>query len=292
MSWLAKLILVVTLVPAFVALAWALFRQSTVVIAPGRMGLLVIRGRPTDKVLLPGPHWVPALRKRSAVDYPSVQMSYRAISGGGAPSATEAYGPPLHVTLGDRAEAVVSYTVRFQLDPERLRSVHERFGQEGIWPVVRDNSARAIATALADPEIGLEAVFGESRGRLEERLGDVVREALDADSIGMSSFSLGAVDLGRAGELIQAVVRARLEREREDAESPTRVARVQHDAELAPYLATIGDAALRYRQTDVWRDLAQRSEGVTVAVPGTAGTVILPADLDAAIAAEATEPPG
>ena len=105
----------------------------------------------------------------------------------------------------------------------------------------------------------------------------------------MTSFSLGAIDLGRAGQLIQAVVRARLEREREDAESAMRMARVQNDAELSPYLATIGDTALRYRQADMWRDLAQRSDGVTVAVPGSGGTVILPPELEAAIAAEATE---
>jgi hypothetical protein len=289
MSFAAKFILFVALVPGIAALGWAMFRQSTVLIPPGRMGLLVIRGRPTDKVLLPGPHWIPALRKRTSVDYPSVELSYRAAAGGGTATATESYGPPLNVTLGDRAEAVVSYTVRFQLERERLRTVHERFGQDGIWPIVRDDSARAIATALADSEIGLDAVFGDARGQLEERLGQVVREALDADCIKLTAFSLGTVDLGRAGDIIQAVVRARLERDREEAESATRVARVQHDAALAPYLATIGDAALRYRQTDVWRDLAQRSDGVTVAVPGSAGTVIMPAELDSAIAGESAE---
>lgn len=292
MSFAAKLVLFLTLTPALVALGWAVFRQSTVLIPPGRIGLLVIRGRPTDKVLLPGPHWVPALRKRSSVEYPSVEMSYRAIAGAGAATSTEAYGPPLRVTLGDRAEATVSYTVRFHLDPERLRTVHERFGSEGIWPVVRDGSARAIATALADPAVGLDSAFGQARADLEQRLAEVVRQALSADSITMTAFSLGTLDLGRAGELIQAVVRARLEREREDAESATRVARVQHDAELAPYLSGVGEAALRYRQTDVWRDLAQRSDAVTVAVPGATGALVTPADLDAAIVGDAGEPTG
>jgi hypothetical protein len=90
------------------------------------------------------------------------------------------------------------------------------------------------------------------------------------------------VDLGRAGELIQAAVRARLELAREEAEAATRIARVRHDAELAPYLAGVGEAALRYRQTDVWRDLVQRSEAMTVAVPGISGAVAIPADEAAA----------
>jgi predicted PurR-regulated permease PerM len=38
----------------------------------------------------------------------------------------------LAVTLGDRAAATVSFTVRFVLDPTRLRVVHERFGPDGI----------------------------------------------------------------------------------------------------------------------------------------------------------------
>ena len=74
----------------------------------------------------------------------------------------------------------------------------------------------------------------------------------------MTLFSLGNTDLGASNELVQATIRARLELEREDAEAPVRLARARHDAELQPFVT--GDAsgvALRYRENEVWRDLAR-----------------------------------
>jgi regulator of protease activity HflC (stomatin/prohibitin superfamily) len=292
MSLAAKLVLLFTIVPILGVFFWGMYRESSVTIPPGKLGLLVIKGKPTDKTLLPGLHWVPALRKRTAVDYPSVELAYRALDGAPSPSPTEAYGPPLHVTLGDRADAVVGYTVRFRLDPPRLRLVHERFGQEGIWAVVRDDSMRAVSAGLSDPAVTLDSLFGSARAALEETLGKAVAAALDSDSLVMTSFALGSVDLGRTGEVIQSVVRARLELEREEAEAATRAARVRHDAELAPQLASVGEAALRYRQTDVWRDLFQRSESMTVAMPGPGGTVVVPAEAELPAAASAAEESG
>ncbi len=272
MSLGAKVMLAIIVLPILGVFVWSTLQQSIVRIPPGRLGLLVIKGRPTDTSLLPGAHWVPALRKRFAVEYPAVELSYRAVGqDGGSSSSCEAAGPALRATLGDRAEAVVSFTVRFRLDPQRLRTVHERFGPDGIWAVVRDDSARAVRAALADPEVTLDSAYALERDRLEERLGAAVAAALDADGMQMTAFSLGAVDFGRSGEVVQAAVRARLELQREEAEAATRLARVRHDAELAPFLVAVDEAALRYRQADVWRDLVERSDGVTVAVPGPGG---------------------
>ena len=72
----------------------------------------------------------------------------------------------------------------------------------------------------------------------------------------MALFAFGDLDLGPTGDVIQAIVRARLELEREQAESATRVARARSDAELEPYLAQdTTEAALRYREVDLWREL-------------------------------------
>ncbi|MCU0234950.1 MAG: SPFH domain-containing protein [Candidatus Nanopelagicales bacterium] len=281
MSTGARIVLAIIVLPILVTFAWSLFRQSVVTIPAGRIGLLVVRGRPTDKVLLPGPHWVPALRKRQSVEYPALEMSLRCTESPGQPTPAESYAPPLRVTLGDRAQAVVEVTVRFRIDPERLRLVHDRFGPEGIWAVVRDDAARAVAAELADPAVTIDQAFGTERVALERRLSEAVGAALDADGLLLTGFALGAIDLGRAGELIQAVVRARLELAKEEAEADTRLARVTHDAELAPHLARIGDTALRYRQTDVWRELASRPEGMTILGPGLAGAAA-PADADQA----------
>jgi hypothetical protein len=84
---------------------------------------------------------------------------------------------------------------------------------------------------------------------------------------------LGTVDFGRTGEVIQATVRARHELEREQAEAATRLARALNDADLQQKMTTSGEAAWRYRETDLWRDLVQRTEALSIALragPGSA----------------------
>jgi regulator of protease activity HflC (stomatin/prohibitin superfamily) len=274
MSFAAKLVLFIAIAPILVGFVWALFRQSSVTIPHNQIGVLVKAGRPTDRVLLPGVHWVPALRRRSAVAYPSVELSYRAGDPLSPATTSEAAGPPLVAVLGDRAEAELGFTVRFRIDQIRLAAVHDRFGPDGIWPAVRDSSAQAVKAALSDPSVTVDSLFGGARTELEARIGSAVRAVLDSNALILTAFSLGKVDLGQAGDLIQAVVRARLELERENAETETRIARARHDSELAPYAGRIGEAALRYRQTDVWRDLLVRSEGVSIAVPGAPGATL------------------
>lgn len=289
MSLAAKLVLFIAVAPIVVAFVWALFRQSAVTIPQNQVGALIRAGRSTDRVLLPGVHWVPALRRRAAVAYPSVELSYRAGDTQPTSTASEASGPPLVAFLGDRTEVEVGYTVRFTLDQTRLAAVHDRLGPDGLWAAVRDASGRAVRGALADPAVSVDSLFGPARGELEARLGESVRAALDADALLLASFTLGKVDLGRSGAVIQAIVRARLELERENAETETRVARAKHDSELAPYAGQIGEAALRYRQTDVWRDLVVRTEGVSLVAPGAGGSPLAPTEVPASEPMESSD---
>ena len=85
---------------------------------------------------------------------------------------------------------------------------------------------------------------------------------------------LGTVDLGRTGEVIQATVRARYELEREQAEAATRLVRAMNDADLQDKMTAPSEGAWRYRETDLWRDLVQRTAALNVALragPGLAG---------------------
>ena len=76
---------------------------------------------------------------------------------------TRLVGAPVPIVLGDRVQATVGYTLRFRLRPDELRLVHERFGPDGIFGIVRDQSALVISTALGRTGIGVADLLGEPR---------------------------------------------------------------------------------------------------------------------------------
>ena len=63
---------------------------------PGSLGLVMSRGKATDRSLLPGGHFVFAFRRVIIEEYPSVELAYRA----DGQSADEGVGFNRH--LGDR----------------------------------------------------------------------------------------------------------------------------------------------------------------------------------------------
>ena len=255
MGWV---IFAAVLIPLIGIIAWIALDDSFVRIESGQLGLLLVKGRATKTVLEPGPHWVPALRRRTVQAYPALEMSYRAgAEDSVATGDLERSGPPLRATLSDRIGAVVAYTVRFQLDPDRLRTVHERFGADGIWAAVRDTADLTIRSALAETDV--EEVYGVARDALQERLTETLRATMEPLGIAVLLVSLGGVDLGRTGETIEATSRARHELAREQAETSMRLARVRTDADVAAVVVgQEGTAdALRYRELDLWRDVAR-----------------------------------
>ncbi len=268
-------------VPIVAVLLWIALDDSFVRIEPGQLGLLLIKGKATDKALEPGPHWVPAMRRRTVQTYPSTEMSYRA----GAPDTTtvsmlERAGPSIRTSLVDRSTATASYTVRFRLDTPRLRTVHDRFGPEGIWSAVRDESEAAMREALGGATI--DDLFGGARAPLEQRLATVVGQRLDEFGIVVTMLQLGDIDLGRTGEVIEATARARLELEREQAEAAMRIARARIDADLTPFVGAAGSAlALRYREVDSWREVARTGKGMVPAPGRSSGSDVMPVEDDA-----------
>lgn len=137
---------------------------------------------------------------------------------------------------------------------------------------MRDNVRAALAVALAQPDVTLDSLHPGQRQELEQQLKQRLAETLAADGTELAGFSLGAVDLGRAGETVQATLRARLGLAREEAHAALQRLRVQHDAELTSRLAEVGETPLRYREAEMWRDLAFRSDGVGVSVPLPSGS--------------------
>ncbi len=226
MSVIGWIIVLVLVVPIIGFLVWRFLATSFVRVPSGSLGLLMIKGKAADTSLLPGWHFLPALRRRMVEQYPSVELAYRA--GGPDDPGTVGLnqsGPPLPVTLGNRPVAVLSVTVRFRLIPEQLRLVHDRFGPDGIFGVVRDETGRAVTTVLAAPGTGIDALFGPAREESEKLVHSALESALAAAGMQLTSLLLGPADLGRTGEVIAATARAGYELEREQAEAATRQAR-------------------------------------------------------------------
>ena len=129
-GWLILLIvaaLVVTLV------VWVLFDDAVARVESGQLGLVLLYGKATDKVLPPGPHLVLAFRRRMIEIYPSLELAYRAGRPGGrhAGPRTGGAGP----ARGPRRPYGGRRLLHGPLPPGpgALRSVHERFGPQGIW---------------------------------------------------------------------------------------------------------------------------------------------------------------
>ena len=264
MTTIGWIILAILLIPALGLLVWVVLSASFVRVPAGRNALLLVRGRPTDTTLPPGLHFVFALRRRMVVTYPSVELSYRAggVSGHADRPDLDCVGEPVSLVLGDRVQATEGYTERFRLRPDGRRLVHERFGPEGICGLVRDESGLVITTALGRTGTGVADVVGEAREASQAAVSEQLASALAEDGLELVSFVLGGIDLGRTGEVIQAVSRAPHELDYEQAMAAVRLAQATHDAEL---VAVDGDP-WRYRETDLWRELIARREILNVAL--------------------------
>ena len=216
MSTLAWIILLILILPAIGLLVWVILAASLMRVPSGSLGTGHVQGQGHRP--LPAPR--PALRVRVPPGdhrgVPSVELAYRADGQGddenvgfnrhlgdrrvsrGAFDRLEVSGPPLRATLGDRTEATIVITVRFQLTQENLRTVHERYGPNGVFGIVRDHQyARRAGRAGRTPTTASSSSSAPSGRPASERLATAVRDALESDGIKMTGFVLGAVDLGR-----------------------------------------------------------------------------------------------
>jgi len=78
MSTIGWVILWVLLIPVIGVLVFVLVMASLVRIPSGTLGLVMKKGQATDTALLPGSHFLPALRRRMVEEYPSTELAYRA----------------------------------------------------------------------------------------------------------------------------------------------------------------------------------------------------------------------
>jgi regulator of protease activity HflC (stomatin/prohibitin superfamily) len=255
-------IFLLVLGPVLLFIVWLILLETSVRIEPGTLGLALLRGKSTGKVMGPGRHFMRPWRKVMIQSYPSRELAL--IAGGLQQSNPDVdyVEEPASVFLGDSSSAQVQYTVRCQLLPGKLQSVHDTYGPEGIWSVLRDVSRQSVISECGSSEMTINDIFGDGYVTLERRIAAGLATSLDEVGFQLKLFSLREVDLGPAGEVVQARIRAGAELEREQALAEVRRARVENDAALlAQHESLDRDQLLRYRQIEAWNDLLEKWNG-------------------------------
>ncbi len=256
--WISSLVGVVVVVVA----VGALLIQTSVLVEPGTLALLLKRGKATSRALEPGRHFMQPWRKAMVQVYPSRELALVAGGPGAGDPRVDATDAPLRLHLGDKTFAEVSYTVRCRLDITKLKSVHEQFGPEGIWSALRDTTRRTLIAEAGTSDVSVGDVFGDEFEALEQKMAAALTTALDDIGFGLTMFSLREVDLGETGEVIQATLRAEAELEREQALTKVRRARLENDASMRELLGDVdGDVMLRYRQIEALAQILERWGG-------------------------------
>jgi len=227
------------------------------------VGLVIVRGKATERVLTPGAHIVWPFRQQMIQSYPLRDLTY--LTGLPGDSGDNDYADlPMRARLGDRTEVMVLYTVRFRIHTDNLPRIHENLGPDGIKPFVRDLTRKVISEHLRASSFGVDHVFGDDRNHLESVLTDELTTALSAGGFDVLMFHLRDVDLGEVGEVVNETVRATLQLELERRAAAVRALRIEHEAQQVDRLAaTLSEEVLRYRQIELGREALDRWDGRT-----------------------------
>ena len=139
----AVIVFVILAIPALGVGAYLLVQEALVRVESGELGLVVRRGKPTGRALLPGTHFVRPFGRMTIQNYPARELSYRttrdAVSEDDGNPTTD---PPVGVVLGDLPESALRYQ-----QIEAWRSLVDRWdGRIGIPGIVTGRSAADSGT--------------------------------------------------------------------------------------------------------------------------------------------------
>ena len=264
MSGIAVIVMLVIVVPLLAFGVWQLLQEALVRVDSGSVGLLIVRGKASERTLTPGVHFVWPFRQQMIQGYPLRELTY--LTGDDPVEAADFADPPLHARLGDRARVSVLYTLRLRIRPDGLHDIHERVGPEGLKRLVRDLSRQVIIDELASEAYGIDDAFATAREHLEHTLAARLTDTFRQNGLDVEMFNLRGLDLGPVNDVIDATVRAKAELELERASALVRSLRVKNEAATSAQLAkSLTDQVLRYRQIELGREALRRWDGRLVA---------------------------
>lgn len=260
MSGTAIAVVLAVGIPLLAFGVWQLLQEALVRVDSGTVGLLIVRGKASERVLRPGVHFIWPFRQQMIQGYPLRDLTY--LTADDDVEATDFADPPLPARLGDQARVSVFYTVRFRIRPDDLYLIHERIGPDGIKRLVRDVSRQVVIDELARDAYGLDHTFAAGREALQAALTGRLTEAFRVHGFEVEMFTLRNIDLGPANDVVDATVRAKAELELERAAALVRNLRVKNEVANSAQLAkSLTDSVLRYRQIELGREALERWDG-------------------------------
>jgi len=265
MSGVAASILGLVILIALAGVAWALLQDAFVRVQPGQVGVVLRRGKPAKRGLLPGVHF--SLRfGREIVTYPSVEITYLAVAEPELSRTPETditlLDPPFRLVLGDRTLASLEYTARVMIDTETIAELHNRFGTRGIKGIIRDESRRVLLELLGKSDVSAASVIGSSRETAEAKASEALKASLAPLGFTLPMFSLRVADLAERGKVIQDTLRAAEELERERARGEIRALRAKQEVGVQSALASsLTPEAIEYLRIQATREFIERWDG-------------------------------
>lgn len=228
MSAGAILVFAAVALPLLAFMVWILVAHWTVRIGHRQAGLVIRRGRATNRTLSAGTHILPPFLGIVEA-YPDVEMTYmttaESVAAVEGRSDFSYYDPPFGVIDRDASGAGVFYTIRFRIAKDGLKQVHERFGPMGIKGIIRDESRRVIQELFSDDAYSIVDLAGTRRPELERVLFDRINDVLSNNGFAVTLFTLQEPDLRELGEALRAQRQEREQLAIEELRSQTDEAR-------------------------------------------------------------------
>lgn len=190
-----------------------IFLKPFVIIDPGRAGILVRLGKVVS-VLEPGIHLkYPFFDK--VVVYSTRLLTYET-SDAPAESRADYRDYPVDTTTKDGQPIHIKYTVRFRIDPARLRDVYEQIGdEERIVERIVKTDSRVNVRVLAR-EFTAQDLYSGNVAAFEQRVADVLKQTFGQKGIILDFFGVRGIDFSK--DYVDAVERKQIEKERVLAE--------------------------------------------------------------------------
>jgi len=234
------------------------FLMPWTIIKPGEVGLIVRLGK-VRSVVEPGFHFkMPFVE---SVKKYSVRLMTYETSDNPTVSLANYTDYPVDTTTKDGQPIRIKYTVRFRIDPEKVKWVYENIGTEAdvVEKIIKADS-RVNVRVIARSYTAEQLYTGDVK-QFEEAVASVLKESFAGKGIVLDMLGIRGIDFSE--DYVNAVEQKQIEKERVTAEKykaeqeeykkQQTITRAQAQAEAQRLLQqTLTDAILRKMWIEKW----------------------------------------